>query len=163
MVVTFTSFTLQAQKEKKIYETDVFSIQYPTDWTLETETGTQAVFAIKGPLTSDADMFAENVNLITQNLKGMGVTLDQYVQFNESQLKTIPNAKMFSSERETRDGAQYHTLVFRGTMSNMELKVRQVYTLKNETAYVLTFTTLEKEFSQFEKVGSEIVKSFKVK
>ena len=162
-IAAFLSFSVQAQKEKKIYESDIFSIQYPSNWSLDDVKGTQAIFVSKAPLTSDTDIFAENVNIITQNLKGMGVTLDQYVQFNESQLTSIPNGKMFSSERETRDGRQYHTLIFRGTMNNLDLKIRQVYAIKDEIAYVVTFTTLEDEFDQLKKVGAEILSSFKLK
>ena len=162
-VVASLSFTIDAQSEKKIFENDIFSIQYPTNWNIEDTAGTQAIFVAKAPLTSDSDIFAENVNIITQNLKGMGITLDQYVEFNEGQLGSIPNSKMFSSTRETRDGRQYHTLVFRGTMSGLDLKVIQVYAIKNEIAYVVTFTTVENEFDRLKKIGAEILKTFKLK
>lgn len=154
---------INAQEEKKIYENDIFSIQYPTNWNLEETEGTQAQFIVKGPLTSDKDIFAENVNVITQDLKGMGVTLDQYVDFNKSQLTTIPNGEMLSSTRKNRDGNDYHTLIFKGTMNSYNLKIMQLYAIKNEVAYVLTFTVMEDEYAQFEKLGKQILNSFKLK
>lgn len=163
LIVLLVGFSSYAQKESKIYETKDYEIKYPANWTLQTETGTQALFAIKAPLTSEKDIFAENVNLITQNLKGTGVTLDQYVEFNENQLKTIPNGKLFSSERQVRDGREYHTLVFKGTLSNLELKVRQLYSIKDETGYILTFTSLENEYEDLEEIGKEIIDTFKLK
>lgn len=165
-IVLFTllfSHLFFAQTEKKIYDTENFSIKYPLSWNIGDTKGTQAMFVAKSPLTSKADLFAENVNLITQNLKGNNITLDQYVAFNESQLKTIPQGKIFLSKRETRNGKDYHILVFSGIMSQLDLKAIQVYAIKNEIAYVLTFTTKRNEFNEWKDIGFEIMKSFNLK
>lgn len=163
LIVLLVGLYSYAQEEIKIYEDKDYEIKYPSNWTLETETGTEATFAIKAPLSSDKDSFVENVNLITQDLKGMGITLDKYVKYNESQIKTISNGELFYSKKDTRDGREYHTLVFKGTINNLELKARQLYSVKNEMGYVLTFTTLENEYEDLEEIGKEIIDTFKLK
>ena len=162
-MVFFLAFTVKAQNENKTYETDDFSIQYPITWDLQTDMEAPAIFAVRAPATSDEDIFAENVNLITQNLKGYNMNLDQYIELNEGQIKTISNSQLFSSKRKKSDGGEYHVLEFKGSMSGMDLKVIQLYAIKNEIAYILTFTTMENEFEELRKIGTKILESFKLK
>lgn len=162
-IVFFLTFTVKAQNEKKVYETDIFSIKYPVEWELTTETDNQALFYIKSPLDSDTDEFSENINLITQNLEGMKISLDFYVKENIKGIATIPNGKVLSNKREKRGNEEYHILVFKGRMNNLDLKIQQVYAIKNEVAYILTFTTTEEKYEQFEEIGTEILNSFKLK
>jgi len=161
--LTFLSFSTYAQSEKKIYETDDFTVQYPASWNLETKLDAPLVFVVKALPTSDEDTFAENVNLITQNLKGANLSLDNYVKLNRDQLATLSNSELISNLTDKRGARNYHTLIFSADINNMELKLIQLYTIKNEVAYILTFTSLRNEFSQLEEVGKQIIKSFKLK
>jgi hypothetical protein len=162
-ILLLMTLSVQGQDVKKIYNTVDFSIQFPLNWKLVTQINPQAVFVITSPITSDDNKFAENVNLITQNLKGMDMDLETYINLNKEAIVTIPNAEIFESKKEKREGKEYHILIFKGNMDNMDLKVRQLYAIKNEVAYVLTFTVLEKEFTKHEKIGAEILDSFKLK
>ena len=42
------------------------------------------------------------------------------------------------------------------------LKFIQHYVLKDSRVYVLTFTSLERDFNQYEKIAEQIMQSFKV-
>lgn len=162
-ILGFLTFILSAQNKYETYSTDKFSIEYPLNWELSTVTGTQALFTISSPLESENDSFAENINLITQNLKGFEMTLDKYVKLNKEELSTIPDGEMFSSKRLKKGTQEYHLIVFKGRMSNLNLKVQQLYAIKEETAYILTFTATYETYEQYHKIGEDILNSFTLK
>lgn len=108
-------------------------------------------------------MFSENVNLVIQNLKGKNIDLDAYIKLNKQELVKIPEGKLLVSERRKTNTSEYHVFVFTGNMNDLDIKAIQYYFLKNEMAYVLTFTTLVNEYEKYEKLAIEILDSFKLK
>lgn len=157
------SITINAQSDNKSYETDEFVIKYPNSWSLKSNEISQPILTINAPLTSDQDMFSENINIITQDLSTVEVTLQQYFDYNLSQLNQIENGELISKTKYSDDKNEYHKIIFKGTMNNYDLAIIQVYALKNKKAYVVTFTSLTSEFAKLKNLGNKLVTSFKLK
>jgi hypothetical protein len=138
-----------------------FSISYPAVWQLDQSKamGTTFVLFARG---IEAGKFRENVNLMIQDLTGMGLDLDKYVQMSEQQFKTmITNGKLISSKR-IKEG-QYHEIVATGTQGVMDLKFKQYYWVRGNRAYVLTFTALQTTYDAYEALAGKVMNTFKVK
>jgi serine/threonine-protein kinase len=160
LITFFLSTNLYSQIE--VYETDVYSIEYPANWKLNTSVQ-GAIFAVTSPLVTKEDKFSENVNLIIQDLSGMNIDLDKYVSLSKKQLLLIPKGEVSESKRMKNGNYEYHKIVFKGFLENRNLKGKQIYIIRNEKAYVLTYTGIGDDYKRYVKYANEILNSFKLK
>jgi len=162
ILVLFTSLCF-SQNKFETYETEVFKIQYPMNWSLQTSNDFGASFAISSPLLNGEDKFSENVNLIVQDLKGQNVSFDQYVNISKSQLKSLPKSEFLESKRFRKENLEYQSIIFKAFLQERKLKIQQIYIIKNNFAYVLTFTALEKDYDLYKNISDKVLNSFKLK
>ncbi len=163
----FLHFAVVAQKAKSDLNThsnESFSISYPIDWELKTDGATGVQFYVLSPLTSKEDLFRENVNVLTQDLKGQGIDLAQYASISEGQIpEMIPEGKIFESETKKSKAGTYHRIGFSGIQNDVLLTFLQYYFVKDEKAYVLTLTCEAGEYETYKGQGEKILASFRFK
>lgn len=157
---TITSSNLNWWK----FEKDNYFILHPQDWVVDTSGTMGSSFILFAPVENTADQFKENVNLLIQNLEGKNISLNQYVQFSENQIKTmIQNAKIEESKRIKKDSLEYHSVMFTGEQGNYKLRFEQYYFLKAGKSYVLTFTHEQSKNEQYRRLGELMLSSFRIK
>lgn len=148
----------------KMFSTVDYSIKYPQDWELNTSGVLGAAFFLMSPAEDEQDRFKENVNLIVQDLNGVEIDLDKYVQISEDQVRTaIANSSLLESKRDGKGNDEFHRLVFLGDQGNFHLRFEQYYWIYNKKAYVLTLTCEQKEIAPLNEIGQNILKSFVLK
>ncbi len=161
--IFFLTFIWGDQVETKTYEKRVFSIQYPENWELKITEQQGSQFILYSELEKN-DTFRENINLLVQNLEGMNMTMEKYVKLSESQITTmVEGGKIL--ENKSIDGGknQKHLLIWKGTMSGVKMMFKQFFFIKNDNAYVLTYTALPETYERYLKEGEPILDSFKLK
>jgi len=140
------------------------SIQYPSNWELNNSGENNLKFIILSPQSSDSDEFRENVNLNVQNIKGMGIDLDSYVSLSIDQISVlINNSEMLVSKRIKTKKSEYHQFVYNGDFENLSLTFYQYCWVKQDKAYVLTFTAENSEYEEYKNKAEKIMNSFKLK
>lgn len=141
-----------------------YTISYPSDWRIDTSKvmGSDAFFF--SPKDNDTDKFSENVNVIMQDLKGMNIDLDRFVEISEGQIKTlITDGQLLESKRLSADGKEYHRLLYTARQGIYNLKTLQYYFVADEKAFVVTLVTEADKYEKYEKLGAKILNSFKLK
>lgn len=144
---------------------DQYEIMHPIDWDIDTSGQAGTRFLLLSPIIDKNDQFRENVNLLIQDLTGHNLSLDQYVNLTENQVKTlIQNGEIIVSERVnigTND--EYHKMVYSGKQGIYDLKFQQYFWVIAEEAIIVTFTSEESEFEKYQSVGESILNSFIIK
>lgn len=170
LALALLHLTLIAQKSSKsetsinTHSNNQFSISYPIDWELKTDGSTAVQLYILSPLTSEEDLFMENVNVLIQDLNGQGIDLAKYASISEGQIpEMIPEGKIIESETKKSKAGDYHRIVFSGIQNEMSLIFLQYYFIHNEKAYVLTLTCEEPQFEAYKEQGEKILASFQFK
>jgi len=107
------------------------------------------------------DEFTENINLLIRELGTSEMTLDEIVETERADLET--QATITSSERIITPNKEYQRIIMSFPFYGEDLKFLQHYFLKDSKLYILTFTSLERDFNRYEKVAEQIMQSFKVK
>ncbi len=159
-----TANEIDLPSEWKTLEGDKFEIKYPPNWTVDKSGLMGSSFILFSELSDETDNFKENVNLLIQDLGAYELTLDQYVEISENQIKTlITNGKIISSERMKDGEAEYQKVIYTGKQGIYDLQFEQYYMLIAKKAFVLTFTSEESQFNNYRKVGEKILNSFKIK
>lgn len=167
VLLSLVSWMIQAQSSTNASDwltlnEKEFSVSYPKDWDLDQKGQMGTSFILFSKPSSPQDLFRENVNLLIQNLAGMNINLDKYVEISEEQIKTmIANSQLIESKRMS--GAfPFHKEIYTGDQGILKLKFEQYYWVKDEKAYVLTFTAEVNQFDTFKQTAEAILTSFKL-
>lgn len=138
-------------------------ISYPATWSMkEAYMGTVVVFS--APPDSSDDQFAENINIVTEDLSRFpGMTIEQYVEHGKITLSKIAtDFILISNQPITIANIKARVLTFTATQGIYKLQFRQTSLIVNNMAYVITFTAEEDKFSQYESIAKSITNSFTI-
>jgi hypothetical protein len=139
-----------------------FTIGYPGEWKLN-ESSEDAVLQITSPQENDNDQFKQNINLQIEEVNS-SVTIDDYVKTNMDGVKEIiKNYREVSAMFFNRNGSRAYQVVYKGKYGTMayELQIKQLFTISNGKAYILTYVSKENERDAFETTANKIFNSFK--
>lgn len=163
-VVLCAAFVGFGQGLTEVHETDHYKIKYPNNWTLFEDDDLGEAIHVVAPKSGKEDTFTENVSVIIQELAGYNITLDDYVKLAEKQItETVENSAILSSQRFVAGSIQSHKIIYKGRIQGIDLKLIRYYQMKNEKAYILTYTALESDFEQHKLFGQQILNSFRLK
>lgn len=148
----------------KLHESSNFSVRYPSTWQLNLDRKMGEIFTVFSPLESTQDRFSENVNLFEENLLSSKVNLDTYTKKSIDQLRIyINNFSLIENKRLKNGSNEYHQLIYKGNQGVFQLIYTQNYWIKDNKAYILTFTSEQSKYPKFKELGESILKSYTFK
>ncbi|MCL2480525.1 MAG: hypothetical protein FWF38_02325 [Spirochaetaceae bacterium] len=127
-------------------------IDVPLGWYAQ-YTKSPQIFFLYSPL-EEGDDFQENCNLMKEMLPGK-YSLKDYM---EASIEVVKEIYIGLVLEET--GTNYY--VFSGIVNNIRVKQIQYYYIKNNIAYILTFSATPDSFSQYSAIFKKIAESFKI-
>lgn len=119
-----------------------------------------AEFYLFSQKVKPGDDFVENINLMIQDLETLKYDLNQFVALSENQINT--NGKLIESVRKKSGEKEYHLPIFEGKFNGLDLKFMQYDFVKNDRAYVLTFSSSKNEFADYEKQMEMVMNTFEL-
>jgi eukaryotic-like serine/threonine-protein kinase len=139
-----------------------FEIQYPKDWEKEEDVSSIAV-RFRSPKEGTSDLLQENVNVVTEDLQGQEVSLQEYTNLSIKNIQEYIEdfSVVEQGKMQVAKGDGYY-IVYTGTGNGLKLKFRQEWTLEGDSAYVVTYTAQEKDFSKYEKTAKEMMQTFMI-
>jgi len=149
------------EKDWEKLDKSEYSIQYPKDWTLDISGTGGTVFMMTSKLDSDTDQVTQNVNGVIENLPEK-IDLDAYAKAALDQIKTV-YPTILEKEKVKSENGDFYKVIFSGQQNGMELKLEQHYRIKNNKAYVITFTSSIDDFDKDKEIGEKIMSSFNLK
>lgn len=153
-ILFFISIPSFGQGLKTVKTTD-YEISYPSNFRFDNSKTLGVEFIIYTEKEGENDTFIENINLLIQNLKEYKIDINQYVKISESQIYKI--GKNIESKRINQNNSEIHLLSYTANLSGRDLKFYQYLLIKNEKAFVLTYTA---EIEKFDIFFPEIIKIF---
>jgi hypothetical protein len=159
--ISIYSCQKKSADDKNTIESKEYYMFYKSNLELDESGKNGSTFFLYTKKTSTNDDFVENLNLIIQNLDGMNIDLNKFVAISDNQIKT--NGNLIESKRILSKHHEYHRYIFEGKMNNFELKFLQFDFVKNNKAYVLTYTAKKKDFETYLPQMEESMNSFTLK
>jgi hypothetical protein len=154
------------------YENTTYGIkiQYPVGYgwqigfanqTSEDNVSTYIV-AFRSPPDRVSDTVAETVNIAMENLPPEeNISLDAYSTFQISDLTlSATNFDLKESTQTVLAGIPAYKIVYSQTLQQIPLQVMQVWTIKDNKAYVLTFIAEAAKYSTFLPTVQKMIDSF---
>lgn len=126
-------------------------IKYPSDWGFGEQVKNDVVLFLS-PVESSSDIFRENLNILIETLStdAQPKTLDEYTKLSIEEIKKyINDVNIIDSGSTTLDGNPAYKVVYTGKYLNYELKWMQVWTIKNNKAYILTYAAAVEGYTKY--------------
>lgn len=139
----------------KTVKTNNYEISFPSNFRYDDSKIRNTEFIIYTEKEDENDTFLENINLLIQNLEEHQISLNQYVEITEKQVNVY--GKLAESKRITLNNSEAHILSYTANLTGQNLKFYQYLLIKNEKAYILTYSS---EIEKFDKFLPEIIKIF---
>ena len=162
-ILTTNIFLSFAQSNWKNLSTDAYKIDYPDNWEVNQSGLMGTEFYLFTALSGSDDKFRENINLMIHDLQVDDISLDDYIELTQKQIKTLlTNSKLIESKRLKNNGVEFHMLVYTARQGMFDLKVMQYFWLIDGKEYILTYTAEVKEFDKFFPDVEKSMNSFKI-
>jgi eukaryotic-like serine/threonine-protein kinase len=149
-----------------------FTIQYPSDWTLRQGGGAGVIVTFSSPYESDFDPFIANLVIGIENLTS-GASLENYTSSVVALLQSIPAggdfsltgsplATTFGGFPARKTGFTITVPNERSLSSETNVEGVQLWTVDNNTAYVLSFAAEQDKFASYLPTVEHIIDTFRI-
>jgi hypothetical protein len=139
-----------------------YKIQCPKTWTIDSTGVMGTKLVLLSEYEDESDRFRDNVNLVIQNLVGQGIDIKKYAELSEKQMEGFAS-QVYESKLETGVRGPYYKITYAVTQGKFHLKIKSLCFIRNEMAYLVTFTSEESKFDKFIAVSEMMMDSFAFK
>jgi hypothetical protein len=136
-----------------------FSFSIPNNWTQVQAAGAEIAFQSPAPVGT----IPATINIVLERLPSATVTLDEYDQAGEANLKQqFPDYKSVSLTKVTIDGKPAYKRVYTATIAGRVLQLQQVYLIERDVAYVISCGAPQESFASNATIFDQISGTFKI-
>jgi hypothetical protein len=161
IVIVFLIIVVIVFSPPKTYKNNEygFSINPPKGWKIQ-ENIKMDNFTIPvafiGPVEKN---FAVNINIYIEKINE--TTLQEYVNLNKKILTLVVSSYNLISERNTTiNNHEAYELLYTAKIKNTDLAYKQIFLIKNNSGYVITFTALKDNFDKYIVVFDKSIETF---
>ena len=161
LCVIILSFPMVSCGGNQTYVNDQydFSCQYPSDWTLDDNYADTLVLFAK-PVDSENDPHI-NVNIFIEELTtNQGISLEEYAEIREVQFQELDNYEKVAEQDISVSGIDAKLFVYSFDISTISIKGAQVFFIRNNIAYIITYTATPTSYNENYSEFKLIIDSF---
>ncbi len=138
-----------------------YEMLYPVSWVKQERSN--AIFFLS-PKENEKDLFQENVNLMLQDLSQQPMNLEQYTDLTKKQvISSFGALAIVSLKNTTISGYPAKEFVYNMNYQGRNLKLKQYWLIKENIAYLFSYTTEPTKYEKYENIVTKIIKSFSLK
>jgi hypothetical protein len=138
-----------------------FAMSYPSSWTTEEDPSGSVVIFTSSTKGDNEDLTEPAVNIITQNVGDQ--TLEQFTAKTLEQLTkmSVPKDEL-KVDNAVLAGEKAMKCMYTATMEDVAaVQFYQIWTIKNKTAFIITFSCAQEVFDQHLKLLTQMLQSFR--
>jgi serine/threonine-protein kinase len=136
-----------------------FSLSIPSDWTQVQAHGAEVAFQAPTP----SGQVPATVNVVLEKLPSASVTLDEYDQAGEANLRQqLSDYRQIGLESVTLAGHPAYKRTYQATIAGRLLQLQQFYTVTGGVAYLVTFGAPQESFAGNVALFSQIAATFTI-
>lgn len=136
------------------------TINYPKDWSIQHRDDffiTGIIFS--APEQEKQDDFQENVSVTIEELP-TPLSLNQYTNQSIQEIKKLSDPTLTSATRTTLANQEARKVIYHGEESGNQLQRMQIWTIKNNQVYIVTYTAKAQEYQKFDPIVTQMLRSF---
>jgi len=139
-------------------------ISYPKSWSRQDniDVVTGDVVMLLSPKEGEGDGFRENLSIAIENLSSRPRSLNEYTEESVRIIRKHSDASVPVASQATLGHRRASEVVFAGKEEGREVQRLQVWTVKENKAYVITYTAERGKYSKFLQTAREMIESFEI-
>ncbi|MDW0134431.1 MAG: DcrB-related protein [Nitrososphaeraceae archaeon] len=153
-----SSFEIDTIKFQTYYsDFPPFNIKYPTDWV-----------TVDNDLDADVRFYAISDDNpasihISHEFLTTGLSLEKYTSKSLTELRNaLPNFKLISNSKDVLFGNDATRFVYTFTQDKIDLKVLQIFSIFEDTVYIVTYVTDYENYATDLQIGQRMINSFEI-
>lgn len=166
LLIILTAFLSSNENKIITYKSDKgFSFFYSDeDWDIEDKGEILTLFLN----TNKESIFKTNINILVQDLSSYPMSLQEYHGLTLYQIEQASGENGFQNEKNTTVSGFpakeiiYKIFQYTDKENYIELKIKQVYFIKNNKAYLITYTSEPKYFEASLTQANKVFETFKL-
>ncbi|WP_449420443.1 protein kinase domain-containing protein [Phormidium nigroviride] len=142
-----------------------FRIKYPQEWEKKESQGyfDPNIVTFRSPKKSDADIYPEDIIVTVDDLSLKPMSLDEYTKISIAQIKeSNQDTKVLEDGSAMLANTKAHKVIFTTKEEENNVKKMQVWTVKNNRAYTITYTANKDEYSDYLKSAENVINSLEI-
>lgn len=137
-----------------------FRVGYPETWTRQNQDDFFATgVTFFAPLENDSDQFKERVSVLVENLDN-DTSLAKYTNESITQIKKLSDPGVGKAQVISLDHNEARKIVYRGEEHGYNVERMQTWSIKNNRAYVITYTAEPGSYNAYLPTVKKIIESF---
>jgi serine/threonine-protein kinase len=159
-----TSILTPTTKYEAYQDNDLkIKIDYPETWAKQKHDDILSRRIILIPDDPDSSNERNNVSINVEDLSSATISLSQYTQETVAALKKFSDATEINGPNDvTVASSQGSKVIFLAVEDGKEQKKMQIWTLRQNRAYIITYTADRDKFDRYIDRVDKIVKSFEI-
>lgn len=150
-----------SQDDFKVFSKNDFKISYPSAWRVDTSGTMNSKVFFFSPADGPDDKFSDNLNVMIQSLGGQPIDIQKYKEISEQQIKVMfSDGKMEESKVVNANGREEYHLSYEFSQGIFRLKVLAMCFIKNDNAYLATFTSEASKFERYRPIAEKMLGTF---
>ncbi len=137
-----------------------FKINYPEVWSQQNRDdffATGVVFS--SPLEDESDRFKETVSVLVENLSS-DISLAQYTVQSISEIKKLSDPNVSKAQIINLGDLEGRQVIYSGEENGKRVRRMQTWSVKDNQAYVITYTALPESFKSYLAPVEKMIESF---
>lgn len=153
----------QASPRTKTYSGGNYTLSYPATWDLDESGKMGTKMLLLSPMESPNDDFRECFNMMTEDLHGQEVSLEEYVEISRKGIETMmTNGKVTSAKKVHQGDRDMYMVNYVGDQGVYKLQFECLIWMDHGTAWILTFCGKKNVFERYRAQAEAVMKSVKV-
>jgi hypothetical protein len=137
-------------------------ITYLKEWTVNEPGIENIVVVFSSSIGGPWDTFQETLSIAAEPVSAQ-TTLDEYTESRITTLKeTISNFQVVEEASTILAGLPAYSIVYTGKMNEQNLKWMQLWTIKDETAFVIVYTASQSQYESFLGIIQRMMGTFEI-
>ncbi|MEM8832572.1 MAG: serine/threonine-protein kinase [Cyanobacteria bacterium P01_G01_bin.19] len=137
-----------------------FRVNYPQAWSRQNRDDFFATgVTFFSPLENNLDRFKEQVSVLVENLPS-DVSLEQYTADSISEIKKLSDPNVGEAKKVNLGEYEGRQIAYRGEVNGNPVRRMQTWSIKNNQAYVVTYTAQPESFDSYLPMVEAIIDSF---
>ncbi|OCR02870.1 hypothetical protein BCD67_16470 [Oscillatoriales cyanobacterium USR001] len=142
-----------------------FKIKYPDRWQAQELENTviSDVVKLQPPKKSDVDINSGDVVVTVEDFKAKPMSMEEFTEASHKQIKSsIENVEILEDGSAMLANTKAHKIVFMAKDEENNVKTMQVWTVKNNRAYIITYKAKQESFLDNLSSAEKIISSLEI-
>ena len=139
-----------------------FQVNYPQAWLTQNRDDFFAEgILFLSPLENNADRFQERVSILVENLTEE-MSLGEYTKQSVAEIKRLSTPNTSEAQLANLDNNPARQIVYSSEENGTSVQRMQTWTIKNNRAYIITYTALPESYENYLPRVEEMMKSLEL-